>query len=111
MYLPLLFCCLARLPEAGRAGDALDRGDPDADARVRPPDFGARLPVATGVAGGVGVLGGVRDILRRFGAGVASPSGGVSDSDSSVTDSCEDIGERAAFFESSLRGVSTREVA
>lgn len=71
------------LPGLDRGGEALERGDPEADARARPPDLGARLPVATGVVGVVGV----RDSLRRFGAGFASLPVGVSGSDSSVTDS------------------------
>lgn len=109
MYRPVLIGWVGPLPDFGRGGDALDRGDPEADARGRPPDFGTLLLVTTGVAGGEGVVGGVREVLRRF--GVTPPSVGVSGSDSSVTDSCEDMGDRARFSEASLWGVCSREVA
>lgn len=86
---------MGRLAGFGRGGDALERGDPEADARVRTPDFGACLRAAAG------------EIFRRFKAGAASPSVG----DSSVKDSWEDMGDLARFSDASLRGVCSREVA
>jgi hypothetical protein len=103
---------LARLGGASRFGDGLAGEALVAVVRV----LGALglgcavlLVAVTGVVGGVGVAG-TSAILRRFGEGVGAIAGDGG-SDSSVTDSCEDRGERARSLEASLRGVCVREVS
>lgn len=111
MYLPLL-SILARLAGAGRTGEGLAGEALGAVVRILGTlalGCAVLLIAVTGVVGGVGVAGACA-FLRRFGERVGAVAGDGG-SDSSVTDPCEDRGERARSLEASLRGVWSREVS